>query len=316
MTSDARNQLLTALNAVEAACDEECVKNKDPEGQILRKGLCVTSFNVLEGFVAQRWEELAVYANGGVTQFDDLPEEMRRKILERTLKVAARRLGRIDKDDASLTLFMKNIGLSLSKTSGDLILSDLAGKWEGSNLNSTDLADILKMLHVGNPWESMRELTARFWSSTVNTDNTPSIDLAQTFRTISQNRHNAAHDMNYNATLLQLRTLPSEIRKISFGFDVCASKAIEHLRSGNQYYLRDANYIGSNDLTEYWVIEESEDKFITYFQGTDDPQYDEGAQDRYENSLRSIRQRGKAHHPVIHLNAAGHVMDWTILGPG
>lgn len=316
MTSDARNQLITALRAVESACDEKCVKNKDAEGQILRKGLCVTSFNVLEGFVAQRWQELAKYANSGVTQFEDLPEGMRRKILERTLKVAAKRLSRIDKDDATLTSFMKDIGLSLSKTSGDLVLSDLAGQWEGSNLNQTDLTEILKMVHVGNPWESMREFTANFgFTSSTSASRLP-LDLSQTFRDISQNRHNAAHDMNYNATLLQLRTLPSEIRRIAFGFDICASKAIQHLRNGNQEYLSDANYIASTDFDEYWVIEESEGEFISYFQTAGATKYDEGTQLRYADSLRSIQRRGRDHHPVIHLNSAGHVRNWSVLGPG
>ena len=52
MTSPARDAFLAGLDACRNALDEPLVRDATPEGDFLRKGMTVASFNLLEGFVA------------------------------------------------------------------------------------------------------------------------------------------------------------------------------------------------------------------------------------------------------------------------
>src|SRR3712207_3767774 len=102
MASPARGAFMQALTAFSAVADTAAVRAADDAGDLLRRGLTVSGFNLLETFIAGRLGEIAAYLNGGTVQFVDLPDSLQRRAIRNTLEIATSRARRIGSTLADL----------------------------------------------------------------------------------------------------------------------------------------------------------------------------------------------------------------------
>lgn len=311
MASPARREFVESIVALKTACDDSSVRAQDATGRFLRKGLVVAAFNTLEGFVSARWSELANHANLGHTQFQDLPEAMQKRALERTLSVAAGEVRRGTFTLGETKAFLGAVGSSLRTVSGRLELSGLAGKWDGSNMGADDLTATLRTFHVETPWSSILELTSLFGYPSVDGTGAP-MNLASEFRQLTRTRNEAAHEMGFNITSIQLRTIPPFINRVAFGYDVLASAAIDRLHRGDLDYLSDDKNVKVNGLAYFTVMDRGKDHAV------------------YHPPVARARKVGKdgdalfnqtctATSPdqfVVRTSVSGDVVDWMIHGAG
>lgn len=311
MTSAARRGFIEALDALEGACDVPNVLAQDAIGRFLRKGLTVAAYNTLEGFLSERWSELANYANSGHTQFRDLPDQMKQKTVHRTINGAREELRRSSMTLSEEITFASGVGSSLSAVTGGLQFSPLVGKWQGSNITSEEIIQMLRMWHVASPWKTILDVTAAFgYSSRSGTG--AMLDLDSEFRTLTRTRNEAAHAMGFSITSLQLRTIPAFIARVGFGIDVLMSAAISRLHGGDRSYLEDDKSVSLGSLECFKVVRRKKD-YALYRLPSARAQRVASDGDLLFNSACAGVSPGQV---VVRLNEVDKVLDWSIGGPG
>ena len=230
MSSQSREGFLRALSALASAADAPLVRAADDTGDLLRRGLTVTGFNLLETFIAARLDEIADYLNGGQVQFIDLPDALQTRAIRNTLEIAAARLRRMSKAPEDLRPFARQVGRSLVAVDRSLALSSFTWLWPGSNLGPSDYAAILKAFHVAKPWEDVDAIGLRLGlaSSSLNT-----------LEDLVRERHKCAHEALYGVTPIWLRTVPPRVLALGMSFDALVSVAAHRLRVGEPVFLAD-----------------------------------------------------------------------------
>lgn len=310
VSSPARTRFLSALRALEQACDAPNVRGVDEVGSFLRKGLTVAAFNTLEGFLTDRWQELATYVNSGHTGFLDLPDDMQQSALERTINVARAELRRNQSTPAERIGFLARVGDSLAAVNSGLNLSPLVLGWEGSNLTSEDVVKILRLFHVDSPWVTMLELTSKFGFPAQS--GAGALNLSDEFKNLSRLRNQAAHSMQFSITSIQLRTLPPMISRLGFGIDSLMSVASARLHAGDHGFLCDSKSVTTVSVAYSRVVERVRD-FAVYRSANSRAKKTGKDGDKLFQSVSASADRG---HLVVKQNVSGGLVDWSVGGPG
>ncbi len=123
----------------------------------------------------------------------------------------------------------------LSTSTANLELSSLALHWTGSNLHSADLSYILRVLGIGqDPWGQVTQLDDRAGFNVTN--------LESVCSELLRNRNSAAHDAQFEATIISVRSLPNSLLAIALAFDALASRAARLGREAEQDFLRGVTF--------------------------------------------------------------------------
>jgi|GEM_PF-3093938 len=239
MASHARESFLKGIRALEDLCTEPVATEASDRGGVLRRGLVVTAYNLLETFVMERTTELLRHAETGPTHFADLSDGQKKRALRNTLQVASRRVLRGDWDLSSLGQLAGELGASLNQ-SGGLGLHPYAFLWDGSNMSPEDLRSTLRMWHVASPFEQLLILSSRLGFDTSDPLSPGQISLKEDLSALMTMRHKCAHDSSSLISGLELRAIPNRILRVAAPFDVLASSGAQHLREGTrEYFMND-----------------------------------------------------------------------------
>lgn len=230
MSSVARVGLIDDVTALKHACDLPPVLAQDAVGNYLRRGLTVASFNTLEAFVAARWSELTTFMNSGHVQFEDLPDDSQVALLKRTMEIGLSSIRWTKLDGTSAREYFSEIGNSLARPNRTLGLHGVIGGWKGSNLTEDELASPLKAIGIVKPWPAMECIMREFSTGTSGPGGSNA--LKDEFLSLGKLRNQAAHEATGAPTALVLRTIPDQILRIAFCFDVVASIASVRLHQG------------------------------------------------------------------------------------
>lgn len=258
MASAARAAFVRGVAALETACDVHEVRSADPVGDLLRKGLTISAFNLLEGFISDRLTELAAFVNGGATQFTDLPDALQRRAIVRTIEVARGRVSRGQLETPELRDFSRSLGASLHAVDRSIALSPFTWLWSGSNLRADDFQQALRLLHVEQPWNSALGIAGRLGFETTDGSGAP-LRLSDDLDALVRERHKCAHDAGYGVSTLWLRAVPKRILRLAIPFDVLASVAAERMRSGDPVFLSDANWMNEKRVELRFVRQRTTD---------------------------------------------------------
>lgn len=258
MPSLARQAFLRDHVALQAAVQEPIVANPDDVGALLRRGLTVAGFNLLEGFMEARLSELATFVNSGVVQFLDLPDKLQRKAMRGTIEVAYGRSRRGDVDTAELRTLSQSVGNSLSAVGPGLRLSPFTWMWSGSNLKVEDFREILGSFHVKKPWETTASILDRAGLGPM--------DVQSALQEIARERHRSAHVSLHSVTTLWLRSLPATVFSLAFAWDSLASVGAAHLRSGSTAFLGDNKFV-TDDLVKIRSVVERKNDLAEFEEG-------------------------------------------------
>jgi hypothetical protein len=306
MSSKSRAALIRGIEGLRAASLEPAVRAPDPAGEILRRGLTVSSFNLLETFVEGRLGELTTFINQGQIHFADLPERLQKIATRRTLEVANARIRRMPETD--IRGFVTEVGESLAAVNGPINLSVLAWLWQGSNMGAADFADVLRGFHVKQPWDAVSALSMRL--------NLPAfgglgVNSASQLKDFGKERNLAAHDASHQVSNLWIPLAIQFVTKFSVTFDAFSSVAAHALRNGNAAYLTNEDWTSSQiglrrvrERARDWA-EYSESGSSAFRAGVDQHTITIGAASRCRNNDL-----------LVVTNSSDEVVDWSIPSVG
>ena len=199
----------------------------DPN-RLLRNGLAVTGFNLLEDFIKLRTAELLKEISGGSLAFTQLPDKLQRACTETVVKALRYQIGIVRKRDSEQTAraLIANTGSELASTAGGpLALSALAFGHGAANIDSEEVSSICSALGVEAGWQTIAELTTTVGFTIAQ----PSV----TYTEAMQRRHDAAHDAAHDTPLGDLRTYWPQALVIACAFDIVVTRSAYELRLGN-----------------------------------------------------------------------------------
>lgn len=234
MPSPARQSFLDRLEAFARAVHEPSVRHTGPvsspndPARLLRNGLAVTGFNLLEDFVRLRTIELLNHVSRSALNFSQLPEKLQRAATENVVSALPLqiRLARQSGGYPAVRSLIGATGEELASTRRHPYqLSPLSFAHGTSNVDPDQVAEICRGLGVAEGWPSIRDSTASIGISLPNP--------ASSYRDASLRRHAAAHVAAHDTPQGDLKAYVPEALAIACAFDMLVSRAAFHLRTSD-----------------------------------------------------------------------------------
>lgn len=223
------------------------------KANLLRKGLGIMSFNILEDYIKDRTIEiLNEISNSGII-FTNLPDKLIESSVLGSLpaiQTIAKRMKK-NQDPNWLSTAIDNISaVASSKYSNtNYQLSHSTFFHSTSNIEAEQVGDVLASIGIDGQWPVLTEIARKFGFG--------SPDLRQTFVNMSSRRHSAAHESGSAYEYTWLTNIRSEILSIASAYDAALSLRVKILKANPGVKATKMN-INSNIRVRYLYPKTSE----------------------------------------------------------
>jgi hypothetical protein len=181
---------------------------------MLRQGLAVLVFSTIETFVRERTGEvLRSFTNPALT-FADLSPALQRATTLGALDGVRFRL-RLQPAADKITWLVQNLAPISGATTNVRGLSDHSFGYSGSNIDESDVHEILKSFGIDSPWNQVTSLTSRFGVAI--------LDAKGEFEEIKKRRHSSAHALTAQVLYADLQNSVRSSLGICLAFDLLLS---------------------------------------------------------------------------------------------
>ena len=231
MNSPARRDLFARAQGYRSALRDPALQhraeqlgNRDPS-QLLRNGLAVVAFALLEDFIRRRTRELVSLLPGS-RSFSDLSDQLKTASRQGALRAGLFHARRIAEQGNDPQAFLVSVAEDVASTpSSEPTLSPWSLGFSGSNLGPDELLAILKALRITGSWDCLNRLAQRAGSG--------GLSVEESFRTLTKRRHHAAHEGSASVPLSDLEGAPDQVLATALSFDAVCSTAVERFLSGS-----------------------------------------------------------------------------------
>lgn len=248
----ARDDFLERLGVFRGVATLPVLVNKAPSerehndsARLLRNGLAVVAFTLLEDFLRRRFEEAARCIDGNQVRFEDLPEKLRAAATAGVVHSLSSqvRLRSYDEPERNQLIWRSAASLTSTKQAAFDISPLLFGS-RSSNLSVSEISDLLSILRVDGGWQALNAVAGRARLGV------PALE--ESFRRFSQTRHAAAHDASTEVSPPDLESFYLEALAVGLAFDVLISRACRLLGAGDAAVLA-GNRIDSSTVAIRFV---------------------------------------------------------------
>jgi hypothetical protein len=216
----AKENLLSRLKYLEIALSSSDVidislDENDHNGaaNLLRKGLGIVAFNILEDFIKEKSQEALNSLSISGAKYSDLTIKLQEATTLGALKALAFRAKIEKKDGGSWLSLIQDESKNISSTSSDsFTLSKFSFVHESSNISYADIKDLLSAFNISGGWQTLKKVSDDIGGG-VN-------DLAQSYKNAFERRHSAAHTSGFKYEFSWLSNIKSEIIAISASIDI------------------------------------------------------------------------------------------------
>ncbi len=237
-----RLRYLDAAAALPALIDNSVAPSEHNNvANLLRKGLSIVAFNILEDFIKNRANEtLDILASSGIS-YSNLPENLQKSAILDALSSLQFQAGILKKDGQDYKLIIQEETKKIASTrESTFYLSKYSLLSSGSNVSATEVSDFLKAFGIPGGWATMKVVSDAIGGGIP--------DLASAFNNASQRRHSSAHSASFVYSSSWLTNLKNEILAICSSLDILISAKCRQaaqnpsLRLVDQDFSIDLNY--------------------------------------------------------------------------
>lgn len=201
------------------------------KARMLRNGLAIIAFNIIEDFIKRRVGEAFKYIGTCGVSFNDLPHSIIEASVYNALKGILQRAENLKRTSEDYITFIQSETRFLSSTLDPTFeLSEYTLGWDKSNLSTDDLKTIFKIFQINGGWSSVQEISSML--------NITLIQPSDIFRNAAQRRHRAAHNPNSDAPLNDLTDFVLQAKIIALAFDALISKSLKYILDNNNTFLQ------------------------------------------------------------------------------
>jgi hypothetical protein len=251
---DARSVYYSRMEAYKDAVSHASVLAGPPSAvreneraRIVRSGLAVIGFAILEDFLRTRAQEILSGLGRYGLRFDQLPIALRRLATLNALRAINFQLQIRDagRDDISYIQEMAGQIASTSTTSFDIC--GVTFGYESANLSEATIDTFLEAFFVEKPWQCIGQIASKAGIGPLGARHRAA------FTDMALRRHRAAHDPTADFQPSELHSAALDAVGIALGFDAILSFAAYKLRLRDQEYLAGRRPVKLSDLCLYFV---------------------------------------------------------------
>lgn len=190
---------------------------------LLRKGLGIVVFNILEDFIKERTVEMFTTISSSLTNFNLLPDEMQEAATLGALRGITARAVLEKKAQGNWLSLIQQEAMNINSTAlvNGFTISSFSLMADGSNVYVDDIPKVMRCLNIEGGWDTLQRIS--------NLINGGIPNLRQSFMNISSRRHKAAHVANYDYEHGWLMDSINEIYAISSSFDLALTARCREL---------------------------------------------------------------------------------------
>lgn len=216
----AKDELLNRLEFLSAAKDLDVVIDKgivtdvhNGVANLLRKGLAIVAFNILEDFIKKRsGESLEMLSNCGIS-FSNLTAAMQEAAIYDSLNALVFRAKIEKKDGGDWRALIQDETLKIHSTKGQPFqISPLSFAYAGSNVASREITDILAAFGIKSGWNMVKKVCDAIGGGLP--------DPSQTYKNAFDRRHSSAHAADFVYAYSWLAAIKDEILAIAASLDI------------------------------------------------------------------------------------------------
>lgn len=251
--SAARHTFLERIMAFKTALDEPALISSAPSeidhnntARLLRNGLAVVGFAILEDFVRTRLKEVLSRIGNSRIPFDELPSRLREAAVLGAVRALAYQGGLRRKQKDDYISFIQEHGQLIGSTrSASYEISAMALGWDQPNLSDTDIFEILGVFKIQDGWGNIDGLAKRVGLS--------SPSLRDAFRQAAVRRHRAAHSADPDTEVTHLISFIPQAIAIALGFDALISRSLRSLLDQDATYLSDDGCVKASEIKARFI---------------------------------------------------------------
>lgn len=223
--SVARKAVCEGLNQIRTAIDDFDLRDKallpdnrshNASVRIIRNGLAVQCFNILEDFIKARTAEVLRDLSASHVAFTHLPEKLQLAATVDAVKAIAYQFRLRDKT-TRIDYAQQYTAKIASTAMGAVELPEVAFFHSNSNIGKDQYRDALAAFAIDNPWNQVTGLCSR-----IGIAGMPSEKI---FTSFAQRRHLAAHNANTAVSESDLLQSIIDAIGLTLAFDVLMTKA-------------------------------------------------------------------------------------------
>jgi hypothetical protein len=243
--SACRKDFLKRLKAFKSAIESDILVNHAPAEQfhnrrarILRNGVSVVGFAMLEDFINRRSGEILERIGDSGVPFRKLPERLQVESTKGVLKALRYRVRIKEQSNEETISFIQEHAAKVGSTANSAYsLSSLALGAKSSNINQEDVRSILQTMNVDKPWQQIRRIASHVGVGA------PSLE--DSFRQAAKRRHKSAHDADADTEPSDLQSYYLEALGTAVGFDMLISQCLKLIIAHDADYLNGEKVVAS-----------------------------------------------------------------------
>ncbi|HBO5139327.1 hypothetical protein GHU06_00590 [Pseudomonas aeruginosa] len=180
---------------------------------LLRKGLGIVAFNILEDFIKKRSSEALSRVSASRISFSKLPVKLQEAAILEAVSSLAFRAKLEKKEGGDWRTLIQAESLKIHSTGKAVFeLSDFSLASSGSNVTAEEVNQILSAFGVSGGWAILKKVSDSIGGGLP--------DLSQSYKNAASRRHSCAHEANFNYDYLWLGAIKSEILAIAASLDI------------------------------------------------------------------------------------------------
>jgi hypothetical protein len=239
MSLTAREGFLQRVRALEAAVNSPSAllllqhrpskPTEDEMSRLLRNGLAVSSFAILEDFLRTRTSELLRRVSGSTLRFNELPAALQALCTSEVTTALRFQVELRKRNGEDITPLVREAGRALASVSRKRYeLSDLAFGRSRSNIGHRDVKEVMRAFNIPDGWGNITSFARRMGFAPLS--------LVEDFQGATTRRHLGAHVAGSETALGDLQGFPAQAIGIAAAFDALMSRASYRLVTADKAF--------------------------------------------------------------------------------
>lgn len=191
---------------------------------LLRKGLAIVVFNILEDFIKKRSSEALNRISTSGIEFSKLPEKLQNAAIMDALSSLTFRAKLERKEGGNWRNLIQTEALKIHSTGKPVFdISSFSLVPSSSNVSDEDVANILSAFGMGSGWTTLKNISDAIGGGLP--------DLKQAYKNATNRRHSCAHEANFTYNYQWLTSIKSEIIAIAASLDIALEARCRQVES-------------------------------------------------------------------------------------
>lgn len=183
---------------------------------LLRKGVGIVAFNILEDYIKNRSYEALTFLSASGILFEKLTEPLQKASITGVLGALSVRAGLLQKAGEDWKSLVQDETLKIHSTKNATFeLSKYSFFSANSNINPGEIGEFLNAFGIPGGWSSLKKVSDQIGGGLP--------DLAQSYRNAADRRHRAAHTASFRYDYHWLSGIKNESIAIAASLDILLS---------------------------------------------------------------------------------------------